>query len=74
MAKKKTKAAKKKSSKSGIRKTVVKTATSVIDEIDKAREVVVREIREGFDVVSNRVTVAEVKRLAGGEASGQVQR
>ncbi|MGB5582222.1 MAG: hypothetical protein WBO93_01265, partial [Gammaproteobacteria bacterium] len=64
MAKKKAKTSKKKSSASGIRSTVTSTASSIIDEIDKAREVVVREIREGFDVVSGKATVA-AKAVAG---------
>ena len=58
MAKKKAKTSKKKSGTSGIRSTVSTTASSIMDEIDKAREVVVREIREGFDVVTDKASVA----------------
>ena len=58
MAKKKTKTSKKKSASSGFRSTMTSTTSNVIDEIDKAREVVLREIREGFEVVSKRAFAA----------------
>jgi phage-related protein len=61
MAKKKAKVTKKKRSPSSFRTTVSSTASSVIDEIDKAREVVVREIRDGFNIVSNRASGAADK-------------
>ena len=58
MAKKKAKVSKKKSAGPGIKTTVASTASSVIDEIDKAMDVVVHEIREGFSVVSSKASVA----------------
>ena len=68
MAKKKAKTSKKKASASGIRSTVTATASSIIDEIDKAREVVVKEIRDGFNVVSDKASVA-AKAVTGASVS-----
>ena len=58
MPKKKAKTSKKKSGTSSIRSSVSTTASSIIDEIDKAGDVVVREIREGFNVVTDKASVA----------------
>ena len=53
------KSSKKKSTRmNDIKKTVSTTASSVIDEIEKAGDVVAREVREGFDAVSKKASVA----------------
>ena len=41
-----------------IKQTVSSTASSVIDEIDKASDVVIREIRDGFNAISDKTKVA----------------
>jgi len=56
-----------KSSKSGassvnkVNSSVSSSASTITDEIDKAREVVLREMQESFDVVSNRAKTASAK-------------
>jgi len=42
----------------GIKQTVSTTASSVIDEIDKASDVVVREVREGLNAISDKAKIA----------------
>jgi hypothetical protein len=42
----------------GIKQTVSTTANSVIDEIDKASDVVVREVREGLNAISDKAKIA----------------
>ena len=61
MAQKKKTTKKKKSVFSDFRSTVSTTASSVIEEIEHARDVVVHEIREGFDVISEKASVAAHK-------------
>ena len=59
MVKKKSKAASKR--KTGLKKIkhgVSTTASSIVDEIDKAKDIVLHEIREGFDVISGKAKTA----------------
>lgn len=42
----------------GIKQSVSTTASSVIDEIDKASDVVVREVREGLNAISDKAKIA----------------
>ncbi|MEA1889524.1 MAG: hypothetical protein U9N50_07075 [Pseudomonadota bacterium] len=58
MARKKSTAKKNQTRLTDIKKTVSSTASSVIVEIDKASDVVVREIREGFNSISDKAKVA----------------
>ena len=58
MAQKKSVTRNRSSAKTGNRGNVSSTGSSFIDELEKAREVVVREIREGFDTISTRTTKA----------------
>ena len=58
MATKKSKTSKSQARLSEIKKTVSTTASSVIDEIDKASDVVVKEIRDGFGTVSAKAKSA----------------
>ena len=59
MVKKKSKAASKR--KAGLKKIqqgVSTTASSIVDEIDKAKDLVLHEIREGFEVISGKAKTA----------------
>jgi hypothetical protein len=58
MAAKKSTAKKNQTKLTDIKQTVSSTASSVIDEIDKASDVVIREIRDGFNAVSDKAKVA----------------
>ncbi len=44
-----------------VKSSVSSTASTITDEIDKAREVVLREMQESFDVMSKRAIVASKK-------------
>ena len=44
-----------------VKSSVSSTASTIIDEIDKAREVVLQEMQESFDVVSKRAKTASKK-------------
>ena len=70
MARKKVSSTKKQVSKkaktpglTGIGKTVGSTAGAIVDEVEKAGEIMLREIREGFDVVTDKASHA-VKAVA----------
>jgi hypothetical protein len=58
MAKKKSTAKTSQTRLTGIKQTVSTTASSVIDEIDKASDVVVREVREGLNAISDKAKIA----------------
>jgi hypothetical protein len=58
MATKKSTAKKNQTRLTDIKQTVSSTASSVIDEIDKASDVVIREIRDGFNAISDKTKVA----------------
>lgn len=58
MAKKKSTAKTSQTRLTGIKQTVSTTASSVIDEIDKASDVVVREVREGLNAISGKAKIA----------------
>ena len=58
MATKKSKTSKSQARLSELKKTVSTTASSVIDDIDKASDVVVKEIRDGFGTVSAKAKSA----------------
>ena len=58
MAKKKSTAKTSQTRLTGIKQTVSTTASSIIDEIDKASDVVVREVREGLNAISDKAKIA----------------
>jgi hypothetical protein len=58
MAKKKSTSSNKNARLTDIKQTVTTTASSAIDEIEKAGDVVVREVRDAFKIVSAKAAIA----------------